>query len=185
MRIVLSMIGMALCCAPAAADSIDLSFNSDAVRLLYIHEFQANKLNLDAGWLYNKDTGNVLHVGLHLADVASGGANPVTAGLGARLVYTDGDRSNQKGFAVPIGGYLKFSPQRFNRFSIKGGIYFAPEVLSIGDSEKYEEYVIKFSYNITREADVYIGARYIKGEYKDAPSSLYDNGMHLGIALRF
>ena len=92
----------------------------------------------------------------HLADLASSGENPVTAGLGARLVYTNGDLSQQDGFAVPIGGHVKFSPPRFDRFSIFGQIYFAPKVLSIGDMEKYEEYTVKFAYNVVREADIYI-----------------------------
>jgi hypothetical protein len=185
MRILLSMVAMVFCCGQAAADSIDLSFNSDAVRVAYLHQFPSNKLNLDAGWLYNNDVGSVLHVGLHMADFATSGANPVTAGVGARLVYTDGDLSQQSGAAVPIGGYLKFSPQRFNRFSITGEIYYAPDVLSFGDAEKFEEYGVRFSYNVTREADIFFGARYVNAEYKKGPRALYDNGMNLGIQLRF
>ena len=185
MRVVLSLIGMALFCAQAIADELDLSFNGDMARLQYVHAFEASKLNLDAGVLYNSDTGNVLDVGVHLADVASGGTNPLTAGLGARLVYTNGDLSNQDGFAVPIGGYLRFSPRQFNRIVLEGEIYLAPKVLSIGDMEKYEEYAIRLGYNIMRDADIYVGARYIKGEYKNALDSRFDTGMHLGVTLRF
>jgi hypothetical protein len=185
MRTILAMFGMAFCCAQASAEQIDLSFNADAVRLQYIHEFQNNNLNLDAGWLYNSDKGNVLHVGLHLKDLASGGTNPITAGVGARIVYTDGDLSNQKGTAVPVGGFVRWSPRSLDRLFVSGDIYFAPSILSIGDMDQYEEYAIRVGYNITREADVYLGARYIKGEYKDAKSAVYDNGLHLGIALRF
>jgi hypothetical protein len=36
-----------------------------------------------------------------------------------------------------------------------------------------------------RDADIYIGARYAKGEYKKAPDVRYDTGMHVGITLRF
>lgn len=185
MRIYLSLLGLALCCAQAVADEVDLSFNADAARLQYVRDLRSNNLNLDAGWLHHTDNGNVVHVGLHLADMASGGSNPLQAGLGGRIVYSNGDLSNQDGFAVPIGGYLRYTIPRFNRVSVAGEIYFAPKVLSLGDAEKYEEYAFRVGYNLMREADIYVGARYVKGEYKKASDARYDTGMHLGITLRF
>ena len=184
MRCVLSCIGLLLC-AQANADLIDLSFNSDALRLQYAHEFRSNSMNLDAGVLYNSDAGDVLHVGFYVAGLASSGSNPVTAGVGARLVYSNGDLSNQDGFAVPIGGFVRYSPRKANRIAIDGQVYFAPSVLSLGDADKYEEGTIRFSYNVIHAADIYIGARYIKGEYDNAPSARYDTGMHIGVTVRF
>jgi hypothetical protein len=178
------MFIMALCCAQANADALDLSFNSDALRLQYLHKFQSN-INLDVGVLHHSDNGNVLHFGFHISDLASSGTNPITAGVGARLVYSNGDFSNQSGFAVPIGGYVRFSPKNANRLSIQGDVYFAPKVLSLGDAEKFEDYTFKIGYNIIRAVDIYVGARYVKGEYKNAASSLYDNGMNIGINWRF
>lgn len=185
MKVYLSLLGLTLCCAQAVADAVDLSFNSDAARVQYVRDLRSNSLNLDAGWLHHTDNGNVVHVGLHLADMASGGKNPLQAGLGGRVVYTNGDLSNQDGFAIPIGGYLRYTIPRFNRVSVGGEIYFAPKVLSLGDAEKYEEYSFRVGYNLMREADVYIGARYVKGEYKKAPDARYDTGMNIGITLRF
>jgi hypothetical protein len=184
MRCVLSCIGLLLC-AQANADLIDLSLNSDALRVQYAHEFNSNAMNLDAGWLYNSDTGDVLHIGFFVAGEASSGSNPVTAGVGARLVYTNGELTNQDGFALPIGGFVRWSPRQANRFAVDGQIYFAPEVLSLGDAKKYEEYTIRFNYNVIRAADVYIGARYVKGEYKNAPGARYDTGMNIGATVRF
>jgi len=185
MRIILSVIGTVLLCGQVAADAIDLSFNSDAARLQYLHQLRSNNLNLDAGWLHHSDNGDVVHVGLHLADFASEGANPLRAGLGGRIIYTNGDRSNQSGFAVPIGGYLNYSLRKWNRIFIAGEAYFAPSVLSIGDMDRYEEYTIRVGYNVMRTADIYIGARYVKGEYDDASDARYDTGMNIGVALRF
>lgn len=185
MRIFLSLLGLAWCCGSAVADEADLSFNSDAVRLQYVHDLRSTTLSLDGGWLHHTDNGDAVHFGVHLADLASGGENPLRAGLGARLVYTNGDLSNQDGFAVPIGGYLRYTPDRFNRVSIAGAVYFAPDVLSLSDAEKYEEYSVRVGYNLMREADIYVGARYVKGEYKKARDARFDTGMHIGINLRF
>jgi hypothetical protein len=185
MRIYLSLLGLALCCAQAFADEVDLSFNSDAARLQYVRDLRSTTLRLDGGWMHHTDNGNAVHVGLHLSDLASDGVNPLQAGLGGRIVYTNGDLTDQDGFAVPIGGYLRYTPGRFNRLSVSGEVYFAPDVLSLGDAEKYEEYAVRLAYNLMREADIYMGARYIKGEYKKARDARFDTGMHIGITLRF
>lgn len=186
MRIILAMLGMAVCCAQASAEQLDLSFNSDALRIQYVHEFKSNNLNLDTGWLYNSDRGSVLHVGLLLSGFAAEGTNPVSAGVGGRIVYTDGELSNQSGLAVPVGGTLRWSPRNLDRLVISGDLFFAPNILSTGDLEKYEEYAVRVGYNVTRQADIYVGARYINGKYKSpVPNAMYDNGMHIGINLRF
>jgi hypothetical protein len=184
MRCVLSCIGLLLC-AQANADLIDLSFNSDALRLQYAHEFKSNAMNLDAGWLYNSDTGDAVHVGFYVAGEASSGSNPVTAGVGVRLVYTNGDLSNQSGFALPIGGFVRYSPRKANRLAIDGQAYFAPDVLSLGDAEQYEDFTLRFSYNVIQAADIYIGARYVKGEYKNVAAARFDTGLHIGATVRF
>jgi len=186
MRLIVALLGMSAVCAPVFADEADLSFNSDALRVQYVHELQASGLNVDAGWLHHTDNGEVLHVGLHLVDLASSGPDKLQAGLGGRIVYTNGDSSKQDGFAVPIGGFVRFTPQAMDRLSIGGSLYYAPGILAIGDMDKYQEYTFKVSYNVLREADVYIGARYVRGEYdKGAPKSLFDTGMHIGLSLRF
>jgi hypothetical protein len=185
MRFILALVGVTCVCAASFADELDLSFNSDALRVVYVHNLKSSPLNVDGGWLYNSDTGQVVHIGMHLGDVASGGANPVQAGLGGRVVYTDGDLTNQKGIAVPVGGYVLYTPRRFNRFRIGAAIYYAPDVLSTGDMKKYEDYSVRFGYNVMREADIYIGARYVSSKYKNASTARYDTGMNIGMTLRF
>ena len=184
MKRLLSLVGMACCCLSAAADEVDLGFNSDALRVVYIHEFRNNNLELDGGWLHHTDNGNVLHVGLNLSDMASN-SKELVAGLGGRLTWQKGDLTNQDGFSVPVGGFLFFTPQRFNRLTFGAAAYIAPSVLSVGDAEKYQDYTLRLAYNVMRQADVYIGARYVKGEYKNAPDAYYDTGMHIGLTLRF
>ena len=51
--------------------------------------------------------------------------------------------------------------------------------------DRYEEYSVRVGYNVMREADIYIGARYVKGKYDDAGDARYDTGMNIGVTLRF
>jgi hypothetical protein len=185
MRACLSFLGAILLWHPSHADELDLSFNSDALRVQYVWPFGDEGLQLDGGWLHHKDNGEFVHVGLHLSGLASEGNDPVLAGLGVRLAYADGDVRNQDGFALGLGGFLRYTVPGYNRFSVGGHAYFAPEVLSLGDSEGYQDYMLRVSYNVIRSADVYLGARYVRGEYDGAPDARYDTGMHIGINLRF
>jgi hypothetical protein len=184
MRRVVALMGMAFFCAQVAADEIDVGLNADAFRVMYMHEFRSNSLQLDGGWMYHSDNGSVVHVGLNLSDVASN-TKELVAGLGGRLAYQDGEASGQSGFAVPIGGFLYFTPQKYNRITFGVAAYFAPDVLSTGDSTKYQDYTLRLAYNVMRQADIYVGARYVKGEYKNAPDVYYDTGMHIGFTLKF
>ena len=186
MRLIVSLLGISFLCAQVLADEFDLSLNANALRAEYFHEFDSNVLNLNGGWLYHTDNGNVLHVGLLFSDLATQGPTKVRAGLGGRVVYTNGFTSNQTGFALPLGGFVKVTPQAANRLSIAGSVYYAPNILSVGDMTKYQEYTVRIAYNVVRQADVYIGARYVRGDYKSTtPKDLYDTGMNIGMALRF
>jgi hypothetical protein len=174
-----------LVCAQGLADEIDISFNSDAVRAIFARPLANTSLQWDAGWLHHSDNGDVIHAGLNLVDFASDGVDPLKAGIGGRVVYTNGDHSNQDGFAVPLGGSLRYVFPRYNRIYVSGALYYAPDILSIGDMEKYQDYMFQVGYNIMHDANVYIGARYVKGEYDDARDSRYDTGMNIGINLNF
>ena len=185
MRFVFALLVAGLCCAQAAADEIDLSLNSDALRFIYLHDLRNTELELDGGWLYNSDNGNAVHLGLTLPGFASEGANPVRAGLGGRLVYVDGDLSDQSGFGLGLGGFLSYTLAKFNRITLTGAAYFAADITTISDLEKYQDYTAKVGYQFMREAEVYLGARYVKGNFDTAPNVLFDNGMHVGFHVNF
>ena len=174
-----------LLCMNAMADEVDLSFNEDAFRAYYVHDLESNDLAWDAGLLNNSDKGYVAYGSLYLKGFASDGLNPIEGALGGRTGWIDGDDSSQNGVPVALGGYLKYTFKRFNRLSLRVDAYYAPEVLSIKDLEKYEDYTIRLAYNLLREADLYIGARYVKGEFDNDSEATFDNGMHAGISLRF
>ena len=174
-----------LLCTNAVADEIDLSFNSDAFRFFYIHELESNNLSWDGGVLNNSDEGFVINTSLYLTGFASDGTNPLEAGIGGRTGLVDGDDSGQTGIPLALGGYLKFTFPNLNRLSIRADAYLAPDILTAMDLEKYEDYTIRIGYNVLQEADIYIGARYVKGKFDNDTHALFDNGMHMGLDIRF
>ena len=171
---------------PAAnAGDLDLNVNDDAARLSYAWRLPDVKAQLDAGWLHHQDRGDIGHFGLHLVDLASGGQNPVRGGLGGKVFYMNSDGLDETGFAVGLGGFLSYTLPRYNRFAVSGHLYFAPDVLAFSGASGYQEVEARISYNVLRQADVYLGLRYSEADFDDRGEDLIDNGLHVGIQLRF
>ncbi len=171
----------------AMADSLDLNLNSDAARLTFSWEARDGKLDFDAGWLHHQDTGDVAHLGLHLVDFAASGPAAPEVGIGGKLFYVDGETSpdTSQGGALGIGGFFHYKFPEADRFGILGSLYFAPDVVAFGDLEGYTEVSIGLSYDVLRDADIYLGARYVKAEFENKPDLTIDTGLHLGLRLKF
>jgi hypothetical protein len=185
MKFITGLLASVVLCASASAGEIDLSFNSDAVRAFYVHDFANRDLHSDFGFLTDSDKGEVINVSLYLKGMASDGENPLEGALGARTGYADGDGPDQEGFPLAIGGYLKYILAASNRFSIRVDAWYAPDALTLSDLEKYEDFSIRLAYNFLREADVYVGARYVAGEFDNGSDVIFDNGLNAGINIRF
>ncbi len=170
---------------PAFGSELDLGVNGDAFRLAFSSELGSGDLTWDAGWLHHDDNGDALHGGIYLGGEASSGTNPVRGGLGIRATLTDGDLSDQDGLNFALGGFFAYTLPTYDRFVVSGHAYYAPEVLGVGEIEKLQDYGLRLAYNVLKQADVYVGARYVRGDYEAAPSVRYDTGLHLGVALRF
>ncbi|MDP2324800.1 MAG: YfaZ family outer membrane protein [Gammaproteobacteria bacterium] len=168
----------------AAAHEIDLSLNADALRLAYATEV-GDGLRIDGGFLTESDEGDVVHAGLQVVGDAAPGNQKLTAGLGGRLAYLDGDGSKREGYALGLGGSVRWPVPRYNRFVVSGELYFAPDILAGGDAEEYVDGTVRVGYSVTRRAEVYVGARYLSADYDDRPSIKFDTGVHAGLNLRF
>ncbi|MEO7385892.1 MAG: YfaZ family outer membrane protein [Gammaproteobacteria bacterium] len=169
---------------PVRAHELDLSLNDNAFRVSYAAVLRDN-LRLDGGWLRDDDEGDVFHAGFQVTGDAAPGDQKMTAGVGVRLALLDGDGDNREGYALGIGGSVRWAIPRYNRFAVYGEYYWAPDILSGGDAEKYVDGTIRLGYSVTPQAEIYIGARYTGADFDNRPSILFDTGMHAGIDLRF
>jgi hypothetical protein len=181
---VLVLFGLSSLSSAAVAHELDISVNDDAFRSVFTLTLKDN-LRLEGGVLHNSDAGSVISAGLLVTgDVAPAGEK-LTGGLGGRLAYLDGDGSQRDGYALGLGGSVRWVVPRYERFALSAEGYWAPEVLCGGDAEEYLDGTVRFGYSVTRQADVYLGARYVRADYDDRPSTLFDTGMNIGFNLRF
>ncbi|MEL7539098.1 MAG: YfaZ family outer membrane protein [Pseudomonadota bacterium] len=185
-RSVWSLIGTALVlmgATSAFATELDLNVNDDAARLTVAWD-AGSRIQLDASVLTHQDRGEYVHFGAHLVDDAAVEV-PLTAGLGGRLVYLSPDDIDDDEFALAVGGFVKYVFPNANRFSVGAHLYYAPDVLGFGDLEEFVELGARASYNVLRDADIYIGARYIRAETDQGPEVTLDNGLLIGVRFRF
>jgi len=182
------LMGMAaalLLCSSVWAGELDFSFNQDALRFLYVHDFAANDLQADLGFALNSDKGTVVNASLYVAGLASDGVDPLEAGLGARTGYVDGDLSKQSGLPVAVGGFVKYTFPAMNRLSVRAEGWIAPDVLTLGDLDRYQDFTLRVQYGVLKQADVYVGARYLNTEFSNGTRALIDNGFNVGFNIRF
>ena len=176
---------LVLACAGTHAAELDLNLNDDAARLSYAWDVSPRNLRVDAGWLHHQDRGDVINIGLHLTGEASGGSNPLVGGLGGKVFIINPDGTNLDATVLGVGGFIRYTLPTYDRFNVYAHAYFAPDVLSFGDGDRYQEVEARIGYNVLREADVYLGVRYSNIEFEPFGDVTMDNGLHAGIQLRF
>ena len=185
MRVLLVLAGLLWSGAGVLADEVNLSLNADSVRAEYARPFASRPLQWDLGWMHHTDNGDALHASLNVTGKLKEGGAPITGGVGLRLAYTNGDASNQTGYGLAVGGFAHYVFPRYDRLSLRGHAYYAPGVLSGNDMEEYQDYALQLAYNVLREADAYVGLRYVSADYEEASSANYSTWLHVGMAFRF
>jgi hypothetical protein len=180
-------LAAALACSPLAATAagLDLSVSDKAARAIVDFEL-SNNLVVDGSILHHQDRGEVYGAGLHVVGLATGGPQPVKAGLGGRLLWVNSDvGARDDGFVLPLGGWVTYVVPDYDRFTLGGSLYYAPDVLSFGDASRYTEYNFWGAYDVTRQAKVYLGVRGIEADFDGSSSQRLDTGLHVGMKLRF
>jgi hypothetical protein len=168
----------------AAAAEVNLDVNNSAAKLL-VGVPLSNNLLVDGAWLYHADNGHVLSAAGHITGAASG-VDPLQGGLGLRLSYIINDReSEEDGAALALGGFLRYTLPQYDRIHFSGSLYYAPEVLSFSDVDEYYEYGLDAGYSVLKNADVYLGWRTVKADFKNDGTERMDTGFHVGFRARF
>lgn len=168
------------------ANSLDLSFNDDTARVAGAFE-PAENLQINASWLHHQDRGDVASLGLFQVGFASSGNQPLEAGLGGKVVFTDAENrfGGGSGSSIALGGFGRWVIPGADRFAVGGELYFAPGVLSFSDQDGYREAAVYGSYDVLKSTYVYLGYRYVKADYDNRRNLAFDDQFHIGFRMNF
>lgn len=165
---------------------VELNVSDDAVRAGGDFGLQSNNLLFDGSWLHHQDKGDTFSVGSYLTGAASSGPTPLRAALGLRYYYVDYDGgSGESGGNLSLGGFVRYKLPQFDRVSIGGDLFYAPSVLSFGDSDSFYEVGGRVGYEVIRDATLYLGWRRMKSDFDEDGDTMVDNGFHIGIRASF
>ncbi len=180
----LSIYCLAAVSISAHAHTLDLSLNNDAVGLDYTTQITNSEVNVGAGLLHNQDNGEAYWGSFFIADNVNKQSG-ILAGLGGRLYYIDADKRNDKGTAVGLGGFVNWDIPPVPNLSVRGELYYAPDVLSFDEVKRYVDFFARVQYRIIEQAWVYAGYRNAEMKGVKASDQKIDEGFNLGIMLWF
>jgi len=183
-RLALAMLCTFFGTAVVAAEA-DLNVNNNAARLTVEIPVDSNNLMFDGSWLHSNN-GDAVSVAGHVTGKALSGPGPLKAGIGLRLSYVSyDDVTDEDGVNLGIGGFVRYTFPRYDRFLVGSSLYYAPNVLSFGDTDRFLDFTAWAGYSVIPNADIYAGWRRAEGKFDEAGSRNIDSGWIIGVRARF
>jgi hypothetical protein len=183
-------LALALTSLSAQAEIVDVNIGNKTFRGAFsgpLARFMpGTKGQYDVGAIFNRqNTDNLFqtHVGLLLTgDMGTTDVN-LAAGLGGRLLYSRLGSSN--GGALALGGQVEARPASFNRLGLSASTYYAPSITSFADLDRYLESTVSLDYEVIHDGSIYGGYRNVKQSIGSSGNTTVDNGLNVGVRLKF
>ena len=182
----LPILGAFLLSGPCLAAGGDINVNGESARLTVDFPLPNRNVLIDGSWLYRRGKANIFSVGGYLTGKAAGGNRPLTAGVGTRFYYMHYDAGpSQDSSNLSLGGFVRYQFPTLDRLGVGANLFYAPSVLSFGDSDDFYEVGTWVGYQIIRDAEVYLGWRRIGSDLDQGGDTVVDTGVHIGLRARF
>jgi YfaZ precursor len=176
-------------CTNAMADTIDLNLRNSSAQFQYSSAMSRDSLGkseLHVGGIYSdsNNTNNTLgELGIEVKDEIGSKAPGFSVGIGIKglLAHTQGTNES----AVAIGGMLRYSPPTLSRLGMVGQLYFAPNITTFGDADRFVETSVRLEFEVIPSAAAYIGYRNIYFNLNNGPNAKVDQGAFVGVRMSF
>jgi hypothetical protein len=173
----------------AMADTIDLNLRNSSAQFQYSSAMGRDALGkseFHIGGLYS-DSGNSNNtlgdLGIEVKDEVGSKAPGFSVGIGIKGLVAHTQGTNESG--VAIGGMVRYSPPTLSRMGIVGQLYFAPNITTFGDADRYVETVARLEFEVIPSAAAYIGYRDIYFNLNNGPNAKVDQGAFVGVRMSF
>lgn len=174
----------------AMADTLDLNLRNSSAQIQYATSMgrdSLGKTEFHFGALYS-DADNQHNTlgdfGILVKDEVGSSAPGFSVGAGIKGVVAHTQGTNES--AVAIGGLIKYSPPGIPRMGIVGQLYFAPNITTFSDANRYVEDGLQVEYSIVSNTAAYLGYRNIQFNLNSTSSSAtVDEGVFVGVRMTF
>lgn len=179
----LPLILLSLASTSVLAADADISLTNDSAKG-QVNFFETNSdMQLGAGYTYHEGGRHIGNVDFHAQGRTALGNLPTTAGLGLRGIGWEQDRLD--GGAVGLGGFATVNIPNVPGLSFTGALHYAPSILSFGDSDDLTSLELRGSYRVIRNAEVFVGYRYLNTDFEGRGDLDLDEGVLAGMKLFF
>lgn len=168
----------------AQADTLDLAISNDAISLDFTTQIRKSELNVGAGALHHKDNGDILYGSLFVADNVNKHSG-ILAGLGGRFYFIDADQTDEDGTALGLGGFVNWDIPTVPNLSLRGDLYYAPNMLTFGEFDSFYDFSARIQYRIIERAWVHAGYRRAEVGPKDGRDQNIEEGGFAGMMIWF
>ena len=172
------LLGM-VASAGARADGLDIFLNDNTVSVDYLTTYRGSDINF--GYLYSTSGDWAGNLGLLVLGREYGSNSKMEGGLGAKAFITS--VGGESIGALAIGGQMTYYP-RSSKFGLGGYLYFSPDIVTFG-GRGLAQYGVRAEFQLVETASAYIGLHKIEVENDAAVKTAIDDGLHVGINLRF
>ena len=177
--------------ATANAEGIVAMLSSDSARFFYSTQMwgqQAGPVELETGIMFNEDDNYLLNLGMLLRN--DNLDSPIILSLGGRSYFASVNETdtneNYKLVSLALGIDVLFIPDNMGGLGMGFHYFYSPDILSGGDAEGLIEFGVKLDYQLTPQANLFVGYQAITADIKDKDSDVdVEKGFMLGFGLRF
>jgi len=173
----------------AMADTFDINLRNSSAQVQYrtpMGKDSLGKTELHLGALYadsNNSNNTLADLGILVKDEVGEKAPGFSLGVGVKglLSHTQGTDES----CVALGGLIRYSPPGLTRMGIVGQLYFAPDITTFGDANRYGETGVWIEYEVIPKAAAYVGYRNIQFNLNSGSQVRVDEGGFIGVRMSF
>ncbi|HEY1774441.1 MAG TPA: YfaZ family outer membrane protein [Gammaproteobacteria bacterium] len=177
-------LGLATAACTAQGANLDFNLASNAVAAEFSTNLTDTGLEGSLGFLHHSDRVDLFDAGADLVGNASPVGSPLIFGVGGKFFYIS-PNGVDNGEALAVGAHFRYTWPYFNRFAVGGELYYAPNIVAFQSADRFWEGRLTANYQILRNADAYVGYRYVSAAFNDGSNMTLDSSIIVGIALSF
>jgi YfaZ precursor len=179
------LVVLAIAAFAVQANNLDINLGSDAASVNYSTSITNTGLVGDLGYLHHTDRVDIGSAGLMVVGDSNPAGSPFIFAVGGKVFFISPKQNLGNGTVLGLGGRFNYTWPSYNRFKIGGELYYAPNIVSFNNADRYLQYSVNAGYEILHNAELYVGYRHISAAFTHTSTLTLDNTFMVGFNLSF